>query len=158
MKGSGLAKMMIGGAIGAAASYLCDPARGRARRARLRDQARAGLRREARTVARKARYERGRLAGVAHRLNGVDHPPESDHVLLDRVRSEVLGRMPELSHRISSDACNGVITLRGALDDAADIERVVTAVCRAPGVSRVESFLHLPGQDAPNKAGALHTG
>jgi osmotically-inducible protein OsmY len=159
MNTSGLAKVGAGGAIGLAVGYLFDPSRGRARRARLRDQTRAGLWRDARRVGQRARYARGRLVGVAHRLRRTPAgPPVDDRALVDRIRSQALGRMPELGHRINLVACNGVVTVRGQLEDRADIARVQDAVSRVPGVERVTSLLHLAGEVAPNKADALRAG
>jgi osmotically-inducible protein OsmY len=159
MNRSGMAKVGAGGALGLAAGYLLDPDRGRARRARLRDQTQAALRRDARRVGQRAHYERGRLAGVAHRFKHPDAgPPVDDRMLIDRVRSQGLGRMPELAHRISLDARTGVVTLRGQLDDGSQIARVRDAVSRVAGVERVINLLHLAGEAAPNKADALRAG
>lgn len=61
-------KLMQGIALGAAAQYYYDPQAGRSRRARLRDQSLAQVRRLGRVVGRKARYQLGRAKGLRHRL------------------------------------------------------------------------------------------
>jgi osmotically-inducible protein OsmY len=83
-------------------------------------------------------------------------PPANDHVLVDKVRSEVLGRMPDVEHRVSVDASNRVVTLRGELDDAAVATRLEAAVRGVPGVDDVVNLIHGPGEAAPNKADALN--
>lgn len=101
---------------------------------------------------------KGRMVGVQQRLHRHPTRQADDRTLVDRVRSEALGRMPALGHRVSLDARDGVVTLRGQLDNAEEIEHLTKAVRRVPGVVGVESLLHLPGEAAPNKAAALHSG
>lgn len=157
MRGSALVKAAVAAAAGAAAAHLFDPDRGRSRRARLRDQARAFARREARAVQRRASFQRGRLEGVAQRLrHPVPTAPGDDRALADRVRSEALGRQADHPHP-TIDVVNGVVTVRGEVADpatAADVTRRIRAV---PGVVGVENLLHRPGDPAPNKADALRT-
>jgi len=56
---------------------------------------------------------------------------------------------------VSLDVNDGVVELRGQLDDQAAIEELVLRVRAVPGVRSVVSLLHLPGQPAPNKQEAL---
>lgn len=62
-------RMLSGAVLGATLQYLYDPTSGGSRRARLRDQAMARVRDVTRTMARKLRYQRGRLRGVAHEMS-----------------------------------------------------------------------------------------
>ena len=159
MRGSAIGKVALAAAAGAGATYLLDPDRGRARRAQLRDQTRATVRRDVRMVQRRVRYDRGRLEGAIHRASDRNHePPANDLVLVDKVRSEAMGRMPEIESRVSLDACNRVVTLRGELDDAGDIMRLEAAVRAVPGVEGVVNLVHRPGEVAPNKADAVNAG
>lgn len=160
MKPSGAARVGLGVLVGLGVGYLTDPARGRARRARLADQTKARLRHEARALERRARHERGALKGRAYRAL---HPhldaPVDDRALVDRVRSMALGRQRgNLAGGINVDAAEGVVTLRGQLASPSDIEEVVDAVRRVPGVVRVDSLLHLAGELPANKRDALHAG
>jgi BON domain-containing protein len=137
---------------GAAAMYYLDPDRGRGRRARARDQLAARRRQVARERERAQRYEEGVERGLAHGTMPA-HAPADDQALGDRVKS-ALG--PRLHHdRVSLDVSDGVVELRGELDDAASIEELLLRVRAVPGVRSVVSLLHLPGQPAPNKAEAL---
>lgn len=147
------AAAVLGALFGAVAEYLLDPARGHARRAELRERSAAAVRRPAkrarRTAARKAAYLRGRAHRVGHRFMP-SHPPTDDRTLVDRVRSEVLGhrRFGRLS--INVDAVDGVVTLRGQLDDQDTIRNLEAAVGKVPGVCRVENLLHVPHTTPPN--------
>jgi BON domain len=151
-----VAAAALGGIFGAVAEYLLDPARGHARRAGLRARSAAAVRRPVkrgrRTAARKAAYLRGRARRVGHRLTP-SHPPADDRTLVDRVRSEVLGnrRFGRLS--VNLDAVDGVVTLRGQLDDPDVIRDVEAAVGKVTGVRRVENLLHTPHTVAPNVKG-----
>ena len=49
----------------------------------------------------------------------------------------------------------GRATLRGQVRDEAQMRAVQEAVASAPGVRTVQSWLHLPGEPAPNKAASL---
>ena len=153
-------KLGAAAALGYGVAYFSDSGQGRGRRARLRDQARSRLGRAEQGLERRARYERGRVDGVLHRLRPPGHGPagDDDRTLSDRVRSQALGRMPELAHRITIDVSAGEVTLRGQLDDGVDILRVENEVKQVGGVQRVVNLLHLEGEAAPNKAEARHTG
>jgi osmotically-inducible protein OsmY len=100
----------------------------------------------------------GRLEGAGHETLGHlrrDHAQFDDATLADKVRSEVLGRVEFGGSRLNVDACKGVVHLRGELPSTKVIEKLYESVTRVQGVERVESYLHLPGQSAPNKESAL---
>lgn len=137
-------------AAGAAAMYFLDPDRGRSRRARASDRAGARLRR----LRRKAERERQYAAGVAEGLRheGPARRPADDQALADRVKSQLGPTLP--LDRINLNAVDGVVELRGQLDDESDIDDVVQAVCGVTGVVEVRNLLHLPDTPAPTKADA----
>jgi osmotically-inducible protein OsmY len=144
---------VVGAVTGALAEYLLDPAAGRARRARLRERsvatARRSVRRVERTTGQKVTYLRGRARGVAHHLT-LPHPVPDDRTLADKVRSEVLGDRRFGRHGLNVDAVDGVVTLRGQLEDSDTIRDLVAAVAKVHGVRRVENLLHTPDTTAPN--------
>lgn len=155
MRGAGLMKLTLAAATGAGLAYAFDPARGRRRRAELRDRAGAAVRRNVRAMERQAHYGRGRASGVVHRLrHGGPHAPEDDMTLVDKVRSEVLGRIVDGPH-LTVDACRGVVTLRGQVADHESARAIERAVRAVSGVADVVNLLHVPGEPAPNKAAAL---
>ena len=151
-----VAAAVLGGIIGAVAEYLLDPARGHARRAGLRQRSAAAARRPVkrvrRTAGRNAAYLRGRVHRVGHRLSR-SHPPADDRTLVDRVRSEVFGRRRFGHLSVNVDAVDGVVTLRGQLDDRDVIRDLEVAVAKVAGVRRVENLLHTPDTVAPNVVG-----
>lgn len=145
---------------GALAAHLLDPDRGRARRVQWRDQSLGICRRGARRARRRAvftsRFLVGRLERARHALvHDQRHVHLDDNTLIQKIRSEVLGPNDFGRWPISIDSCDGVVHLRGEVTSAEASAAVVRAVEHVPGVTRVESFLHLPGQVAPNKHAAL---
>jgi osmotically-inducible protein OsmY len=144
---------ILGAVAGALVQYLLDPARGRARRAKLRDRSVAAVRRPMKRVRRtsgqKVTYLRGRARGMGHRL-APSGPPVDDRTLVDKVRSEVLGSPRFGRYSLNVDAADGVVVLRGQVDERDAISDLVGAVGKVTGVRRVENLLHTPHTVAPN--------
>jgi hyperosmotically inducible periplasmic protein len=151
--------VLVGLAIGAIAQYYLDPQHGRARRARSRDRATAGVRRLGRRMAKAERRAasdlRGRARRTMHRHAG---PAPDDATLVDRVESQVYLRHHGFKGRINLEARNGIVTVRGQLSSRHEIEQVVAAVRDVDGVVAVHSLLHVEGTAAPNKAAVIHLG
>jgi BON domain len=146
----------VGALIGGLAQYFLDPERGRARRTRFADQARAATTRPVkqlrRTAARKQEYLRGRARGTLHEVTTSPKPPADDVALADRIRGDVLGDARYRPYTINVDAVDGVVSLRGQVRRPDEIKELVAAVEKVPGVRGVENFLHLPNTAAPNVA------
>jgi hypothetical protein len=147
-------RLLMGVAIGAGVEYLLDPQLGKRRRARLRDQAAARIRRARRDAARRSSYERGQRAGEAARASGkgVFHPV-SDRQVADHLH-ETLARLEFPTADVTVEVSDAIATLRGQVSDDGQRDRIVEAVRSHPGVVSVTSWLHLPGEPAPNKAAA----
>ncbi|HEX6286219.1 MAG TPA: hypothetical protein VFZ80_01945, partial [Acidimicrobiia bacterium] len=79
--------------LAALLTYLLDPDRGRARRARFADQLSAKGRDISDTVAAKAKYQKGVFEGVAHEVASVfdEEKAYDDETLMQKVRSEAVG-------------------------------------------------------------------
>ncbi|GAA5058684.1 putative membrane protein [Thermocatellispora tengchongensis] len=128
----------LGACAGAAAAYLLDPDRGRARRARLRDKTghTVHVMRNGGGVLARDLSNRGRgVAGNArYRIAGrrVD-----DRVLHERVRAE-LGRHVAHPHAVQVQVRDGAVTLTGDVLEGQD-RQARKAVRRVPGVRRVET-------------------
>jgi osmotically-inducible protein OsmY len=144
-----MAKAVIGAALGAAGMYLFDPHQGRSRRAKLQQQIAAMRRRASRQAERKAEYARGQAEGLRH--VATESAPENDSVLTTKVESEVLTRRRFPKGRISVNAVDGVVELRGTCDTQDQINELEAEVRKVTGVLDVHNFLHLPGTPAPNK-------
>ena len=144
---------LVWGSAGAAVAYFWDPDRGRARRAQLKDQAAATLRRSQARLERKERYLEGKAAGIAARAKPDPTPVDlaDDRLIADKVKSEVLGE-PEFRHLdVLVDVADGVATLRGEVPDEDVIRALEQAVRTVEGVGSVQNLLHLPDAPAPNK-------
>jgi osmotically-inducible protein OsmY len=141
---------------GAAAAYFGDPQLGRTRRVKTKDQVLAACRRAARRLEQKKQYAVNTVSGRAQAAVRSDRsPPPVDKTLVDKVKSEVLGR-PEFSGlQVVVDAAEGVVTVRGEVPDAATGAQLENAVAAVRGVQRVENLVHTPGQPAPNKETAV---
>ncbi len=143
------------GAAGAAAAYFLDPARGRARRAQARDQAAAAVRRRREEAGRKARYAQGRAEGAAAQAQGAGRTKPQDDVDVVQSIKQALAALDVPIEDVTVEAVDGLATLRGQVPDDEAKSAVEKAASGAAGVNEVHSWLHLPGEPAPNKASAL---
>ena len=143
------------GALGAALAYLFDPDRGRSRRSKARDQAGAALRRVRERGSRKIRYAGGRVEGVAARARGAGElKPEDDLDVVQGIR-QALSRLDFGTEDVNIEVVDGVATLRGEVKNPDQLKKVESEATGVPGVREVQSYLHLPGTPAPNKASSL---
>lgn len=131
--------LALGIVIGAGLMYLLDPARGRRRRALIRDQMVHGaheIEDLGGGVASRARHLRNRARGAVHearaRFNG---QAVDDRVLEARVRAG-LGRLLSGAREVEISSEHGRVTLRGRAPRD-DFERLVEGVQEVPGVHDV---------------------
>lgn len=143
------------GAAGAAIAWLFDPDRGRARRNRAKDQAAAVLRRRRADAEREARYLEAKAEGAAAEARGDGQPRPQDDVDVAHAVRQALSAAGVPTEDVTVEAVDAVVTLRGQVPSEDDKRRVEEAARSAAGVREVHSWLHLPGQTAPNKAEAL---
>jgi gas vesicle protein len=151
---------VAGALVGAVAAYLFDPLAGKGRRARVRDRTAATLRRARWRGEKLQRHAGNVIEGKMHRIaepGDLDRPMD-DATIAQRVRSEVLGRPDLRADDLIVDVENGVTRLRGQMEDADRIEKIVDLTKKIPGVREVETLLHAPGTSAPNKEAARSTG
>lgn len=140
---------------GAVAAYYLDPDRGRARRARSRDQLISTGRDVTRDVERQARYYEGRVEGARARADGKGRlDPVDDHVIKQAIE-QALARTGVETSDVVIDVADGVAGLRGRVFSMDERKKIELETMNVPGVERVNSWLHLPGQTAPNKARSL---
>jgi hypothetical protein len=142
-------------ALGAVTAFYFDPDRGRARRARLKTQSAARMRRTTRRLQSTLRYEENKFAGRMRARTAPHMPPEDDATIVQKVRSEVMGREPFRELDVLVDCFGGVVHLRGEVADPILVRDLVDTVKGVEGVVRVDNLLHRPGQPAPNKADAV---
>lgn len=143
-------------ATGAALAYFLDPAQGRRRRAQAAQQAAALIRRPTRRamdrMSKKTRIATDRAVGLAYEAARPEEweRPENEQVLINKIRSEILGREEWRHYTLNIDAADGVVSLRGQLDRPEQINALRRQVADVPGVTEVKSYLHLPNTTPPN--------
>lgn len=129
------ASFLRGLGLGAALMYLCDPARGRARRARLRDMAEHARVKERRFLGKATRDANHRVRGVVERVRHAGSKELPDEVLEARVRSH-LGRASSHVGALQLGVHEGVVTVRGAalVKEANKILAALKAITGVRGV------------------------
>lgn len=140
---------LLGAAGGAVASFLLDPTRGRARRARLADQGAAALRQAVRNGEQAVKQVRSTVdarvaairAGQTLQAHAID-----DATLTDRVRSIVFRGDDVPKGDLNINVERGIVVLRGEVPDEAMKARIVSEVEAVDGVWSVRDLLHLPGE------------
>jgi BON domain len=147
--------LLIGSAVGAAAAYFFDPELGAGRRARLQDQLGARVRDGRRSLNRAARELGDRAHGAVAQLEAAGRARDDDDLtVLSRVESILFGMRDFPKGSINAEVVDGRLVLRGEVGSEEQEREIVHAASRVRGVVAVESLLHLPGAEAPNKAAA----
>ena len=120
-------RLMLAGAIGAAIAYFFDPQNGRRRR----------------------RLAAGRLRSAQQ----VEQPKEepNDVTLARKVETEIFRDADVPKGQINVNVEDGVVYLRGELEQPDLIKDLEVQARKVQGVLGVENLLHAPGQEAPAK-------
>ena len=139
-------KILIGAAIGAAAAWFLDPNDGTRRRNVVRDKTMKYARRGKEEAARKATYAGETVKGKATAVApGTGREPAgerlNDPAIKAKVESEIFRDPDSPKGQVSVNVEDGVVYLRGELDDEAKIEGLREAAARVEGVRGVESLL-----------------
>jgi hypothetical protein len=145
-------------ACGALIAYVFDPTAGRRRRAIAQARATGTLHRAGRRLTRLGRAtgarSRGWISRATHPRFAMP-PPVDDVVLVDRIRAVLFREHDFPKGRISIDAANGSVALRGEVERYEQIDQIESVVWGIPGVTDVENLLHLHGTPAPNTITAI---
>lgn len=145
---------LTGATIGAATAFLADPARGRARRARLLDQGAATARRAGRGIQRGMRIigstAEGKLEALAE--GGERVGPLDDVTIRDRAESELFRDPAVPKGAINVNVERGILVLRGEVPDDGMRRRLAEEAAGIEGVWSVRNLLHLPGEPAEEMA------
>jgi hypothetical protein len=140
-------------ALGALLEYFLDPTAGRRRRHTARDRAVSRMRRGERRAAVRARRAESYALGLARRTVNATRrgrlEPLDDVTLAHKVESELYRRARVPKGRISINAEDGFVFLRGVMERQEDIERIAAATRQIAGVRDVENLIHRPGTPAP---------
>jgi osmotically-inducible protein OsmY len=88
-------------------------------------------------------------------LKRASNPNVNDPTLEQRVQSEIFRDQDIPKDRISIAVQEGVVTLRGVVDQPEQVRDLEERAGKVVGVRGVESYLHLPNTPAPNKEDAI---
>jgi osmotically-inducible protein OsmY len=145
---------LLGAAAGAAAGYFLDPSSGARRRHQTRDQALSKARKGKHEATRQAHYAAGKAQGAVHKVtpHGQTEPVD-DVTLAHKVESEIFRAPDAPKGRVSVNAENGVVFLRGEIDDPRWIARFGEDAARVSGVAAVRNLLHTPVTPTPTPPG-----
>jgi len=131
---------------GAALAYFLDPQSGRRRRHQTRDQllslARHGTKRGRKLVHHASADAAGTARRAAHALRRDSNVELDDATLVDKVESIVFRKHDVPKGQININAENGVVFLRGQVEDPGLVETLETRVRKVRGVKDVENLLH----------------
>lgn len=141
-------------AAGAALAYFLDPQNGKRRRHVTVDRIGGFFRRRGRDVGRAGRAVTSEAYGVAKKathLREEQKPQPNDAALTSKVESEIFRDADVSKGRISVNAEEGVVYLRGEVESPDLIGQLEQAARKVQGVQGVENLLHVPGSPAPRK-------
>ena len=144
-------------AAGAIAAFLADPARGRARRARLLDQGGATVRRAGREAGRAMHGISSTAGGKLEAITegGSRVATTDDITLRDRAETELFRDPSVPKGGINLNVERGVLVLRGEVPDVEMRERLGREAERIEGVWSVRNLLHLPGEPSEEALASL---
>ena len=144
-------RFVFAGAIGAALAFFFDPDNGRKRRKEAIKKAGKRFREAGRSAQAVGAQAQGLKEKATHRSE--QEKPQPDDVTLTRkVESEIFRGDDVPKGQINVNVEDGVVYLRGELEQPDLIDDLEAQARKVQGVLGVENLLHVPGQEAPAKA------
>jgi len=140
----------LAGAVGAALAYFFDPDNGRKRRKVAVDKAGKYLR-QAGQQAQGASGQARALKQKATHLKEQQKPQPDDVTLARKVETEIFRGDEVPKGKINVNVEDGVVYLRGELEQHDLIGDLEAQARKVQGVLAVENLLHVPGEEAPAK-------
>jgi osmotically-inducible protein OsmY len=140
----------LAGAIGAAIAYFLDPDNGRRRRKIAADKAGRYFRQAGQQTQGIAAQAQGLKGKATHRTEQEKLQPD-DVTLARKVETEIFRDADAPKGKINVNAEDGVVYLRGEVDERDMIDDLEAKARNVQGVLGVEILLHLPGEEAPAK-------
>jgi osmotically-inducible protein OsmY len=134
------------GAAGGAGAYFLDPISGKRRRHVARDKLSSLFKRGEERIERAGRYGANTVAGKAKAVSAAsgEKPAPNDEALADRVRSEIFRPEDAPKGSVNVNVENGIVYLRGEVDDRKQARKLVKSAKSVDGVDEVESLIHTP--------------
>jgi osmotically-inducible protein OsmY len=142
---------VLAGAIGAAIAYFFDPDSGRRRRKILADKA-GKFARQGGQRAQDVAAQAGGMKQKATHLKEQEKPQPDDVTLARKVETEIFRGADVPKGKINVNVEDGVVYLRGELEQPDLIDDLESQARKVQGVRDVENLLHGPAQGAPAKA------
>jgi osmotically-inducible protein OsmY len=140
----------LAGVIGAALAYFFDPDNGRRRRKIAVDKAGKLVRKTGQQAQGAAAQAQGLKEKASHRSEQ-EKPQPDDVTLARKVESEIFRDADVPKGQINVNVEDGVVYLRGELEQPDLIDDLEAQARKVQGVLGVENLLHAPGQEAPAK-------
>jgi osmotically-inducible protein OsmY len=154
---SKLTTFVAGAGVGAAAAYFLDQQSGNQRRKLAADKAGRFTREGAGAVQGVAQSAGAQAKGVAakaqHKATGGDSAPGDDNTLKNKIQSEIFRDADAPKGSVDVTVVEGVVELRGQVDDPSQAEALELKTRMVSGVRDVRNLLHLPGETPPNIVG-----
>jgi osmotically-inducible protein OsmY len=147
-----LRRTVLAGTIGAALAYFFDPQSGKRRRKTTVDRITAYFRRRGARLARGIKSEAYGISQKVQHLQEEPKPQPDDATLAHKVETEIFRDADVPKGQINVNAENGVVFLRGEVEQPELIQDLEKKTRKVQGVIDVENLLHVPGQEAPTKA------
>jgi osmotically-inducible protein OsmY len=141
----------LAGAIGAALAYFFDPDNGRRRRKELIKRTGKAFRQAGRRAGDAAAQADGMKQKATH-LDEQKKPQPDDVTLARKVETEIFRDTDVPKGKINVNVEDGVVYLRGELEQPDLIQDLEKQARKVQGVQGVENLLHAPGEEAPAKA------
>ena len=146
--------LLVGTGFGAGVMYFADPERGKRRRKVTADRSMGVARHTSRRMMRAQRRAAAQITGKALELRHIRSQPEdvaNDQMLTDRILSTAFRDFDFPHGQVNINVEDRVAVLHGVLEQPEAITKLEEAVRKTPGVTRVESYLHLPNTPAPQE-------
>src|SRR2546425_12653041 len=144
-------RFVLGGAVGAALAYFYDPDNGRKRRKEAIKRTAKTFRQTGRKGQAVGDKDKGVKAKVTH-LREQEKPQPDDVTLARKVESKIFRGADVPKGQINVNVEEGVVYLRGELEQPDLIDDLGAQARKVRGVRAVENLLHGPGEEAPAKA------
>ena len=144
-------RFVFAGAAGAALAYFFDPDNGRKRRKEAIKRAAKPFRQAGRKAQAVSAQAQGLKAKATH-LSEQEKPQPDDVTLARKVESEIFRGADVPKGQINVNVEDGVVYLRGELEQPDLIEDLGAQARKVQGVRAVENLLRVPGEEAPAKA------
>jgi len=147
-----LKRTLLTGGIGALLALFFDPQSGKRRRKMTVDRVAAFFRRRSRETARLARGVAAETYGVTQKVTHLkeEEKPQPDDVTLARkVETEIFRDAEVPKGQINVNAEDGVVVLRGQVEQPDLIDELEKKTRKVQGVKDVQNLLHVPDDEVP---------